>query len=159
MHSSILDPAIERVRTALGEQGVEVRIQTLTANTRTAAEAAAALDCQVAQIAKTIIFEAVSSGAVIMVIASGANRICEVHLFDEVGEEIRKASAKFVLSKTGFVIGGVAPIGSINPTTTYFDSYLLQFDIVWAAAGTGKSVFSVSPQELLRITGAKVLNL
>lgn len=122
--------------------------------TRTSAEAAAAIGCSVAEIAKSVVFRAQASDSAVIVVASGDNRVSEEKAARLVGEKLGRANADFVRSATGFVIGGVAPIGHANPVQLFLDADLQRFDKLWAAAGTPFSVFPLSPQELARITGA-----
>ncbi len=123
------------------------------ASTGTAAEAAAAIGCAVAQIAKSLIFRAEPSGCAVLVIASDANRVDERKVGKLVGEKIVRADADFVREKTGFAIGGVPPVGHAEPLLTVVDSSLGAFEAIWAAAGTPNSVFPLTPADLLRLTG------
>ena len=120
-------------------------------STRTAAEAAAALGCEVAQIAKSLIFRDENDNPV-LIIASGVNRVNEQNF----GKKIFKADADFVRSKTGYVIGGVPPFGFENKIETYIDKDLLKFEEVWAAAGTPNTVFKIKTEKLIEKSGAKV---
>lgn len=139
---------VDRVREALLVKGLKTEVQDLPSSTRTAAEAAATLGCEVAQIAKSIVFEASTTGRAVLVIASGVNRVDEKLIAELLGEKIKKASAEFVLEKTGFVIGGVSPVGSLGPVEVFFDKSLFNFDTIWAAAGSPFSVFKTTPTEL-----------
>ena len=136
--------------------GVEAQIMEMPATTRTAKEAADGIGCSVAQIAKSIVFRATTSGQAILVIASGVHRVNERRLAELVGEPIEKASADFVREATGFVIGGVPPAGHRNPIKTWIDRDLLQFEMIWAAAGTPFAVFSIAPERLQAISGGVV---
>jgi prolyl-tRNA editing enzyme YbaK/EbsC (Cys-tRNA(Pro) deacylase) len=153
-----------RVRQALADLGVETEIKEFSASTRTSADAAAAIGCAVAQIAKSLVFRAKPSGRAILVMASGANRVDEAKLAAALGETIGKADADFVRAETGFAIGGVAPVGHDVEKRgirlkTLIDRDLLQFDVVWAAAGSPNSVFRLTPDELVRITQGEVADL
>lgn len=119
--------------------------------TRTAADAAKAIGCEVAQIAKSLVFR--SGDEAVLVIASGTNRVDAARL------GLTKADADFVREKTGFAIGGVPPVGHISPIRTLIDEDLLRFDRIWAAAGTPNAVFELSPSDLPRITGGAVVNI
>ena len=105
-------------------------------STRTAGDAAAAIGCEVAQIAKSLIFRGKPSERPILVIASGTSRVDVKKLGTVVGEKIGRADADFVREKTGFAIGGVPPVGHDNPLKIFIDEDLLQYDEIWAAAGT-----------------------
>lgn len=153
-----------RVKQALAELGVETEIKEFSASTRTSADAAAAIGCAVAQIAKSLVFRAKPSGRAILVMASGANRVDEAKLAAKLGETIGKADADFVRSETGFAIGGVAPVGHDVEKRgvrlkTLIDRDLLQYEVIWAAAGSPNSVFRLTPDELVRITQGEVADL
>jgi len=145
------------VHEALAAAGIETRIVELPASTRTAVDAAAAIGCQVAQIAKSLVFRCVGSDAPVLVIASGTNRVDEKLVASHVGADIGKADADFVRAATGFAIGGVPPLGHSAPIRTLIDADLLRFDVIWAAAGTPNAVFSVDPQRLIAGTGGDVV--
>jgi prolyl-tRNA editing enzyme YbaK/EbsC (Cys-tRNA(Pro) deacylase) len=129
----------------------------LPQSTRTAADAAAAIGCLVAQIAKSLIFRRSDTGQPVLVIASGTNRVDETLVASHLGAAIGKADADFVRASTGFAIGGVPPIGHDTRLETLIDRDLLAFDTVWAAAGTPRAVFAISPNELVRATGGRVV--
>lgn len=128
-------------------------------STRTAELAAQAVGCQVGQIAKSLVFETVESHRPILVIASGANRVDRAKIEPIIGETIQLADPDIVRRETGFAIGGVPPIGHRQPIATYVDRDLVQFDRVWAAAGTPRSVFPVSPGDLIRITSGTLVDI
>jgi len=149
----------ERVRNALAQLGVQTEVREFGASTRTSADAAAAIGCQVAQIAKSLVFKAKTSGRALLVIASGINRVNEAKMAAALGEGIGKADATFVRDKTGFAIGGVAPVGHTERPVIFIDQDLLQYAEIWASAGTPNSVFRLTPVELQRITGGRVIDL
>jgi prolyl-tRNA editing enzyme YbaK/EbsC (Cys-tRNA(Pro) deacylase) len=151
--------SVDRVRTALGDWGLETEIKEFSASTRTSADAAAAIGCSVAQIAKSLVFRAKPSGRAILVMASGANRVDEKKLAAALGETIGKADADFVRAETGFAIGGVSPVGHGIKLKTFIDEDLMAFSEIWAAAGSPNSVFRLTPQDLLRVTGGQILAL
>jgi prolyl-tRNA editing enzyme YbaK/EbsC (Cys-tRNA(Pro) deacylase) len=121
--------------------------------TRTSAEAAAAIGCTVAEIAKSVVFRG-ASGRAVIVVASGANRVSEKKVAGFVGEPLGRADADFVREATGYAIGGVAPIGHSAPVVIVLDEDLQRFPRIWAAAGTPFSVFPLTPEQLARITAA-----
>jgi prolyl-tRNA editing enzyme YbaK/EbsC (Cys-tRNA(Pro) deacylase) len=123
------------------------------ASTRTAAEAAAAIGCSVAEIAKSLVFRAEASGRAVLAVVSGVDRVDERKLGALVGERIGRADPDFVRETTGFAIGGVPPLGHASALTTFIDAGLDGFETVWAAAGTPNAVFRVTPADLLRLTG------
>jgi prolyl-tRNA editing enzyme YbaK/EbsC (Cys-tRNA(Pro) deacylase) len=147
----------ERVRQALAAQGHAIEVREFDAATRTSADAAAAIGCTVAQIAKSLVFRAGSSNRAVLVIASGAHRVDEARVAAALGEPIGKADAGFVRDKTGFAIGGVAPVGHTEKPITFIDQDLLQYGEIWAAAGTPNSVFPLSPAALVSLTGGRVI--
>ena len=148
-----------KVQQALDAIGMQLEVVELPASTRTSLEAAQAVECQVGQIAKSIIFQALTSQRPVLVIASGPNRINEKVIEELIGETIGKAGADFVRQRTGFVIGGVPPVGHTEQLETFIDQDLLQYPEIWAAAGTSHAVFRLTPDELLRMTGGKVIKV
>jgi prolyl-tRNA editing enzyme YbaK/EbsC (Cys-tRNA(Pro) deacylase) len=151
--------SVERVRLALSELGLQAEIKEFAASTRTSADAAAAIGCAVAQIAKSLVFRAKPSGRAVLVMASGANRVDEAKLAAALGETIGKADADFVRAETGFAIGGVSPVGHGVRLKTFIDADLMDLGEIWAAAGSPNSVFRLTPQELLRVTQGQILAL
>ena len=154
-----LSPSAQRVQDALRGMGFGYEVIEFAQTTRTAAEAAAAVGCTVGQIAKSLIFKGRRSGRPLLVIASGANRVNEKAMRAIVGEPIEKPDADFVRQQTGFVIGGVPPLGHAAPLTIYIDEDLLQYDIIWAAAGTPNAVFRLAPADLLPMTGGQAIKV
>src|SRR4030095_8621739 len=136
-----LSRSAKRVQDALASFGTAFEVVRLPSSTRTAVEAATAIGCSVEQIAKSILFRTVKNKKPVLVIASGVNRVNEARVADIVGEPIEKADAAYVREKTGFVIGGVPPIGHAESIQTIIDEDLLKLGELWAAAGTPNSVF------------------
>ena len=159
MAGPALPPSAERVRDALAARGLKAEIRLFDAGTRTAADAAAAIGCSVAQIAKSLVFRASPSDRAILVMASGVNRVDEAALAALLGESIAKADAAFVRERTGFAIGGVAPVGHREPPVIFIDQTLLSYPEIWAAAGTPNAVFRLTPAELVELTGGRVASL
>lgn len=155
----MLSTSAQRVQNALDSFGVTLKVVELPASTRTAVEAARAVGCQVEQIAKSLVFKTVTSERPILVIASGPNRVDESRLGVLVGEAITKADAGYVRQRTGFVIGGVPPVGHSEPLVTYVDVDLLSYASIWAAAGTPNAVFQLTPDDLVRITSGTVVRV
>jgi prolyl-tRNA editing enzyme YbaK/EbsC (Cys-tRNA(Pro) deacylase) len=133
-------------------------VSTFPAGTRTAADAAAAIGCDVAQIVKSLVFRKRSGGA-LLILASGRNRVDEAKVAALVAEPIRKADAVFVREVTGFAIGGVPPAGHAEPIDTLVDRHLLSLGELWAAAGTPRTVFPIGPEELVRLTRGRVADI
>lgn len=153
-----LPESAQRVAALLHALGHDRPIVLLPATGKTSAEAAAGLGCSVAAIAKSIVFRRLSDDAAVMVIASGANRVDENKIAALVGA-LGKADAKFVKERIGYSIGGVCPIGHAGPTVMLIDQDLLKLDSVWAAAGHPHAVFNLSPQQLVGMTGAPVVDV
>ena len=155
--SAPLNASAQKVQDALDARGyTHCRAVEMPDSTRTAAEAAAAIGCTVAQIAKSLVFRGAQSGAPVLVIASGTNRVDPQRLAGLLGEPVEKPDADYVRERTGFVIGGVPPLGHREPIRTFIDQDLLAFDEIWAAAGTPRAVFRLTPDDLLRMTGGEV---
>lgn len=149
-----LSRSARRIQETLAALGTSFEVVELAASTRTSADAAAAIGCTVAQIAKSIVFRTRDTKRAVIVIASGVNRVNEKRVAAIVGEPIEKADAEFVREKTGFVIGGVPPIGHAEPIHTIVDEDLLELGELWAAAGTPNSVFKLTAEALVRMTNA-----
>lgn len=145
----------EEVR-ARGIPGQVVEFQEAT---RTAADAAAAIGCQVGQIVKSLIFKTRKSEEAVLVLTSGANRVDEGRLRELVGEKLGKADAVFVRAWTGYAIGGVPPFGHARAMRTFIDEDLLGYESLWAAAGTPNAVFKLRPDELVAACGGKVVRV
>lgn len=148
-----------RVQAAVVARGFEFQVRSFPDSTRTAEEAAAAVGCRVAQIAKSLVFKGQASGDPVLVIASGANRVDEKTVAALVGEAIGRADADFVRRVTGFAIGGVPPLGHDSPLTTLIDADLLDQGEIWAAAGTPNAVFSLPASALADLTGGRVAKI
>ncbi|MEA2779720.1 MAG: hypothetical protein QOK29_1264 [Rhodospirillaceae bacterium] len=143
----------------LAKQGLTTNVIEFAETTRTSAEAAAQIGCSVAEIAKSLVFRAKPSGRPVLVIASGVNRVSERSIEALIGEKIGKADADFVRDKTGYAIGGVAPVGHDSAMPTFIDEDLLKFEMIWAAAGTPFAVFCLTPVDLVRLTGGQVVKI
>ncbi|HJV25618.1 MAG TPA: YbaK/EbsC family protein [Aromatoleum sp.] len=148
-------PTALKTQQRLADAGITAQVVEFEQPTRTSAEAAAAIGCTVAEIAKSIVFRAKDSGRAVVVVASGDNRVCEKKVSRLVGEALGRADADFVRQATGYVIGGVAPLGHAQPVELLLDTDLQHFERVWAAAGTPFSVFPLTPAELARLTGVE----
>jgi prolyl-tRNA editing enzyme YbaK/EbsC (Cys-tRNA(Pro) deacylase) len=148
-------PTALRTQQLLREAGIGATVVEFEQTTRTSADAAAAIGCQVAQIAKSIVFRGAHSGSAIIVVASGDNRVSEAKVTALVGEPLQRADAAFVRESTGYAIGGVAPIGHARPVRILLDRDLMRFETLWAAAGTPYSVFPLAPAELRTLTAAQ----
>jgi prolyl-tRNA editing enzyme YbaK/EbsC (Cys-tRNA(Pro) deacylase) len=154
-----LPSAAQRVQDALATLGRSYVVRQLDHSTRTASEAAQAVGCQVAQIAKSLVFRGRTSSRPVLVIACGANRVSETRLADLLGETVIMADPDFVRQHTGYSIGGVPPVGLAAPLTIFIDEDLLKFDVIWSAAGTPHAVFPMPPGDLAAVTGGRVVAL
>lgn len=172
-----LKPSAQRVQDALASRGFTNTVIELDASTRTSAEAAAAVGCSVAQIAKSLLFRAVprheagsphaaddpsSQGAgdyPVLIVASGINRVNLATVAEYLDASPVRPDAEYVREQTGFVIGGVPPIGHPRAMRTLLDRDLWQYEVIWAAAGHPNAVFQLTPDELAAITGGTVLTL
>lgn len=151
-----LSPSAQKVQDALAARGMTLTVIELAQSTRTSAEAAQAVGCALGQIVKSIIFRAGHSDRPVLVLTSGANRVNEKAVAALLGEPLKKADADFVRTRTGFVIGGVAPVGHTEPPITFLDEDLLQYTELWAAAGTPNALFRLTPAELLALADGRV---
>jgi Cys-tRNA(Pro) deacylase len=149
--------SVQRVADALEKLGIQVEITEFAESTRTAEEAAAAVNSTLGQIVKSLVF--LAGEQPVLALVSGTNRVDTEKLAEVAGGPIKRANADIVREATGFSIGGVPPIGHTTPLPTYLDRDLLAFQVVWAAAGTPNAVFPISPTELQRITSATVVDL
>ena len=148
-------PQALRVSAALGPSFTVVEFDE---STHTAQEAADAIGCQLAQIAKSIIFRS-ASGKAVLVIASGINRVDEKKVKVLVGEKIERASPDFVKEMTGFEVGGVPPLGHASPCVVYLDEDLKAYPTLWAAGGTPNAVFEIGFAKLVEMSGAAVADV
>lgn len=157
--SEPLSPSAQKVQEALTALGFPYQVAESPRPTRTAAEAAKLVGCQVGQIAKSLVFKAAPSGRPILVIASGANQVNEWRIGALLKETLQKATAAFVREHTGFAIGGVPPLGHATPLETFIDQDLLKFPEIWAAAGTPTALFRLLPADLVKMTGGRVVKV
>jgi prolyl-tRNA editing enzyme YbaK/EbsC (Cys-tRNA(Pro) deacylase) len=154
-----LSQSARKVQDALQALGVRCQVIELPGSTRTAVEAAQAVNCQVGQIVKSLIFMGTETSRPILVVASGINRVNEKQIAGLIGEPIQKGDADFVRNHTGYAIGGVPPVGLAEPILTFIDKDLLTYPVVWAAAGTPHAVFELNPAELKRMTNGQIVSI
>lgn len=148
------------VQEVLDKLNLECKVLELPSSARTAMDAASSIGCDVGQIVKSLIFKTSKANRPVLILASGSNQVDIEIIAAFVGESIIKADAVFVREVTGFAIGGVPPLGHKQVIDfIYIDKDLLAFEAVWAAAGTPNAVFFVRSQDLLKVTGAKILSL
>lgn len=151
-----MSKSLKRVKAALEAAGIETPIQEMADGTRTAQDAADAAGCALDQIAKSIIFGTEATGDAVLFVTAGGNQVDPAKASDLAGEPLGKADAGLIRKQTGFAIGGVSPIGHLTPCRAWFDPRLLEFDLVYAAAGTPRHIFPIAPDQLLTLSGAAV---
>ncbi len=149
-----MSKSLKRVNDALAAAGIEARVLEMDGSTRTAEEAAAQAGCARDQIVKSILFRGADSGRLRLFLTAGGKSVCPDRAAALAGEALGKADAQQVRAVTGFAIGGVAPLGHLSPVESWIDPRLLEFDLVWAAAGTPRHIFAVAPQALRHVAGA-----
>ena len=150
-----MSKSLKRVKTALLEAGVKTDVLEL-GDCRTAQQAADAAGCLLDQIAKSIIFRGLDSARAILFLTAGGNQVDDAKASRVAGEPLGKADAALIRAQTGFAIGGVSPVGHLNPIRAFLDPRLLEFDVVYAAAGTPRHVFPIKSAVLERITDAQI---
>jgi prolyl-tRNA editing enzyme YbaK/EbsC (Cys-tRNA(Pro) deacylase) len=148
-------PSARRVQAVLGP---DFQVLEFEGSLRTSQEAAAAIGCTVAEIAKSLIFRT-AEGRAVLVIASGVNRVDEKKVQALLGQSIARADADFVRERTGYAIGGVPPVGHASTAIVLIDSAVARFAYVWAAAGTPNAVFRIAPADLIRLTQGRVVDV
>lgn len=153
-----LPTAVQRVTDALHAAGHADAPVWLEVAARTSQQAADALGVSVGQIAKSVIFRAVADDRAVLVVTSGDKRVDEARVAAVTGP-LARADAAFVKARTGFAIGGVAPLAHLEPGHTLIDRELFRFDVIWAAAGHPNAVFRLTPHDLARLTGAPVADV
>ena len=157
--NSELKSSAQKVQKALQARGLNCEVVQMQKTTRTAKDAAQAVGCEVGQIVKSLIFKGKQSRKPFLVVASGANRVNEKVLARQISEPVKMADPEFVREKTGFAIGGVPPVGHLSPLIIFIDEDLLQYEEIWAAAGTPHAVFKLTPAELKTITNGTVISV
>ncbi len=152
-----LQASAQKVQDALRQLGFTGDVLELSESTRTAAEAAQAANCELGQIVKSLVFRIGEGGEAVLVLVSGANRVHEKRLGRLIGGTLVRADADYVREVTGYAIGGIPPVGHKTALKTYIDEDLLQYAQIWAAAGTPNAIFSLTPTELVNLSGGQVL--
>jgi prolyl-tRNA editing enzyme YbaK/EbsC (Cys-tRNA(Pro) deacylase) len=159
MLMSLLPASAKKVRDAASALGLDIAVREMSESTRTAEEAAAACGVTVGQIVKSLVFMGATSGRPYLLLVSGANRVNEKGVAAHLGEKLKRPDANAVRALTGYAVGGIPPFGHDTPLATYIDSDLLQYDVVWAAAGTPKTVFRTAPVKLRDAAKAAVIDV
>lgn len=151
-----MSKSLKRVIDALHQAGLDVVPLEMPGETRTAVQAAEAAGCALDQIVKSILFKGAQSGRLFLFLTAGSNQVDAAKASDLAGEPMGRADATEVRAVTGFAIGGVSPVGHLTALPVWFDPRLLDFPVIWGAAGTPRHIFPVAPQDLLRVTGASM---
>ena len=152
-----LSSSAQKIQDLLNSLGYNYIVIEHAESTRTAQEAADRAGCELGQIVKSLIFKGKESGKPILVLTSGANRVDEKRISGYAGEHIGRADADFVRAVTGFAIGGVPPVGHVQKMETYLDEDFLQYQTIWAAAGTPNAIFELKTEDLQKMTDGKVV--
>lgn len=150
-----MSKSLKRVKAALETANLDVEIMETGTDTRTAQQAADVAGCHVDQIAKSIIFKGETSGDAILFLTAGGNRVDTQKASKVAGEPLGKADAALIRAQTGFAIGGVSPLGHLNPIRAFLDPRLMEFEVIWAAAGTPHHIFPIAPEQLISVTNAQ----
>jgi prolyl-tRNA editing enzyme YbaK/EbsC (Cys-tRNA(Pro) deacylase) len=159
MDQKLLSPSAQKIQDRIRSLGYEYTVIEHAESTRTAQEAADRAGCELGQIVKSLIFKGKESGKPILVLTSGANRVDEKRISEYAGESIGRADADFVRTVTGFAIGGVPPFGHAQTMEAYLDEDFLQYETIWAAAGTPNAIFEVKTSDLQKMTDGKVVRV
>ncbi|CAN2237297.1 MAG: YbaK/EbsC family protein [Candidatus Nanopelagicaceae bacterium] len=155
MENVLQNPSVQRVSAKLKELGIKGEVHVLSDSARTAQEAADALGILVGQVASSIVFK-LDDDSPLLVITSGRHRVDTKLVAEKLGiAKLHRVDADYVKEKSGFSIGGVSPVGWINPATILIDEALNDYEVVWAAAGHPHSVYPTTFAELIQATGAK----
>ncbi|MBQ1203117.1 MAG: YbaK/EbsC family protein [Loktanella sp.] len=151
-----MSKSLARVTRALQDHGLQITPLEMPDLTRTAAQAAEAAGCLLDQIAKSVIFAGQDSCKAILFITAGGNQVDPAKASATAGEALGKADAALIRAQTGFAIGGVSPVGHLQPIRAFFDPRLSDFAEIWAAAGTPRHIFPIAPALLMQISGAQL---
>lgn len=154
-----LPKSAQRFRAAAEAAGLKFEIREMPDSTRSAEEAAAACDCALGQIVKSLVFAGKESGSPYLLLVSGSNRVDQNAVATIIGEKLDRPNADFVREVTGYSIGGIPPLGFALPVKTWMDEDLLQYDEIFAAAGTPYCIFSASPNDLAKSAGADIIKV
>jgi prolyl-tRNA editing enzyme YbaK/EbsC (Cys-tRNA(Pro) deacylase) len=151
--------SVQRVRDSLKSLNISSDVVELPDSTRTAVEAADAVGCQVGQIVKSLVFVGNVSQEAVLILTSGSNQVNEKNVGEILGEMIKLASADIVREETGFAIGSVSPFGLKQELNIFIDEDLLNYEFIWAAAGSHHAVFKIEPQILVKSTNGTIIKV
>lgn len=149
-----MSKSLARVTAALQTAGLTITPLEMPSETRTAQQAATAAGVALDQIVKSILFAGANSGRLFLFLTAGGNQVAPTRAATLAGEALARAEIDAVRRITGFAIGGVAPVGHLTPLPTWLDPRLMEFPLLWAAAGTPRHIFPITPADLHRLTGA-----
>lgn len=150
-----LPKSAQRFHDAAVKAGLDIHITEMPDSTRTAEEAASACGCGVGQIVKSLVFSGRVSGSPYLLLVSGENRVNVGAMAKIIGEALDRPDANYVRTHTSYAIGGIPPLGFDAPIKTWIDADLLQYDEVFAAAGTPRCIFGIDPQKLAKAANAQ----
>ena len=151
-----MSKSLKRVIAALEDAGVDASPMEMPGETRTAQQAADAAGCALDQIAKSVILQDAETGVCFLFLTAGSNQVDVALASQAVDRPLAKADASAIRTVTGFAIGGVSPVGHLNPITAFIDPRLMEFDVIYAAAGTPRHIFPINPSKLVDITSARI---
>lgn len=155
-----LSKSAKSLQNALKSNGLECKVKELINNARTSQDVAKSIGCSIGQIVKSLIFKIETTCEPVLVLASGLNHVNERVIEFEVGGKIVKADARFTKDVTGYVVGGIPPIGHKQKINYIFiDEDLMKYSSLWAAAGAPEAMFNLQPRDLCKITQGKIINL
>ncbi|MEK1886145.1 MAG: YbaK/EbsC family protein [Phyllobacterium sp.] len=154
-----MSKSVERVRQAAHAAGFGIEIRQMADSTHTAEDAAIQCGVTVGQIVKSLIFQGANTQKLYLFLVSGPRQLDLSKAARLTGEDLHRADPKYVRKETGFAIGGVAPIGHLIDIDAYADENLMQFDVVWAAAGGTNFVFPSDPNALVKAAKAQVADI
>ena len=154
-----LSPSAQKVQDQIKSLGYDYAVIEHAESTRTAQEAAERAGCELGQIVKSVIFKGKDTNKGVLVLASGANRVDEKKIGGYCDEAIGRADPDFVRTLTGFAIGGVPPLGHLQKMETYLDEDFLQYETIWAAAGTPNAIFELKTSDLQKMTKGRVVRV
>lgn len=159
MSQQTLSKSAQIVQNALAQKGLSLNVIELSATTRTAQDAAAAVGCSVSQIVKSLVFRVDATQQPLLLLVSGSNRVNEKVIEQHLGNQISRPDADYVCEVTGFAIGGIPPVGHKQTIQTLIDQDLLKYDFVWAAAGTPNAIFSLKSSDLQNLTNGMIISV
>lgn len=159
MRNNDLSKSVLVVKNWFFKNNFEINIVWLDETARTAKEASERLNCEIAEIAKSLVFKVKKSNEAVLVVASGVNYVNEEKISKYLGEEIERPDANFVKETTGFTIGGIPPVAHKTKMKIFLDEDLFQFKNVWAAAGHPHAVFKTTAKDLEKMTNGKVVSV